>query len=65
MSTPRALICQAKRELVSVHAPVEQQDEGQQIGTKSMIVEQPVRKRSVYHSLMQRHDRMHSRHLQG
>lgn len=30
-----------------------------------VVVPQPIHQNSVYHQLMQRHDRMHTRHLQG
>ena len=33
--------------------------------SERVVVPQPIRSNSVYHQLMQRHDRMHTRHLQG
>lgn len=73
MPTPKELLSRASGKItppipVSAPAPVRaaapETVEPSQPPQRA-VVPQPIRQNSVYHQLMQRHDRAHTRHLQG
>lgn len=76
MGTPREILHQAgsrplqhPARLEPVPAPVQiaPQEPVQSAAAMpaSMVAPRPIRQNSVYHQLMLRHDRVHTRHLQG
>lgn len=70
MATPREILHQAdarRRPLAPTRpapAPVRMEPVQSEVPER-VVVPQPIRQNSVYHQLMQRHDRMHTCHLQG